>query len=421
MANIDINALNKLNAAFNYAQQIKNNPEARGGSTVVRLQGGDTITCDYSTADAPRGLFNRVERHQDQKDLNDATRAVFRQAVIDIFGTSINDVPEKVQSEMILSDYGKGKPLTARRILAVNKAINAELKKFAKPFGFTGGAAPTIISLVAKDSGLTNIANPVETFQSRVNRHAKASVTTLIATQMSKNKSYDTFSVDVARGMGVTLGGKKVKTRDPAAARNKIVQFLTGNKRATFETVDQATQRKVGVLMSLMHQGSFGIAMCAVGNGFDPEDNTTKFIGVEGTAMGGNQTNAFSVTMDRHGNVTIKGTAKFTRHTSLLATDGRRNNLSKATDNDGSYIKYDVEIKISAQDMNKFAEADWTQCDANEATRLEESHVADRFQKAADAIVEGYKFTGSVNATMKANINALYDMQTIYNRNNPVN
>ena len=419
MSNINIEAYNKLSAAFTYAQQVKNNPEARGGDSVVRLQGGGALTCNYSTADAPRGLFNLAARSQDQKDLNNATRAVFKQAVIDIFGTSINDVPKKVRDAMNLSKFDNaGRPLTARRILAVNKAINAELKAFAKQFGITGGAAPEIISIVSKDSGLTNVANPGETYKTRVNQNAKASTTTLIADQMSKNKSFHSFSVDLDRGMGVTLGGKRVNTRDPVVARDKIVQFLTGNKRATFENANLATQRKASVLMSVMHQGSFGIALGTLGTGFDPEYKMTKLLGTEGTAMGGDQTNAFSVTMDRAGNITIKGTATFTRHLSLLVNNDRQQ-LTGATDDDGSYMKYEVEIHISAQDMNNFAGADWSQCNTAEATRLEQDpRLANRFQQAADAIHGDYKFTGSVNVTLKARINALYDQATMYDRVN---
>ena len=418
MSNINLEAYNKLSTAFAYAQQIKGSADARGADSVVRLQGGDALSCSYSNADAPRGLFNIAARNQDQKALNDATRAVFRQAVIDIFGTSIDDVPKKVRSAMCLSDYGHGKPLTARRILAVNKAVDAELKAFAKQFGITGGAAGQIASIVAKDSGLSNVANPRETFQDRVNRHGKASTTTLIADQMAGNKHFHSFSVDFARGMGISLGGKKVKTRDPAAARDKIVQFLTGNRRATFADADPATQRKAGVLMSVMHQGSFGIAMGAVGTGFDPQDKDTKFMATEGTAMGGAQTNGFSVTKDGAGNITIKGTAKFLRHATLMANNDKQQ-LTGATDDDGSYVQYNIEIRIPAGDMEKFAEADWSKCSTAEATRIEQNnHLEDRFQKAADTIEDGYKFTGSVNVSLKAKINAIYDLPTMYDRIN---
>ena len=42
-----------------------------------------------------------------------------------------------------------------------------------------------------------------------------------------------------------------------------------------------------------------------------------------------------------------------------LAENGAKA-LNKATDNDGSYAKYEMEIKISAADMEKFSNADWS-------------------------------------------------------------
>ena len=118
------------------------------------------------------------------------------------------------------------------------------------------------------------------------------------------------------------------------------------------------------------------------------------------------------------GNITIKGTAKFLRHATLMANNDQQQ-LTGATDDDGSYVQYNIEIRIPAGDMEKFAEADWSKCSTAEATRIEQNgHLEDRFQKAADTIGDGYKFTGSVNVSMKAKINAIYDLPTMYDRIN---
>ncbi len=54
MSNININAYNKLSAAFEYAQQLKNNPTARGGDSVVHLQDGNTLVCNIPRPTRPR-------------------------------------------------------------------------------------------------------------------------------------------------------------------------------------------------------------------------------------------------------------------------------------------------------------------------------------------------------------------------------
>lgn len=67
-----------------------------------------------------------VGRTDTDKNDNDYARNLFRKAVIDMFGGSINKVPKSVQKAMRLADYNCGKPLTARRILLVKRAIDKE-------------------------------------------------------------------------------------------------------------------------------------------------------------------------------------------------------------------------------------------------------------------------------------------------------
>ena len=56
-----------------------------------------------------------------QRD-NNEVRALFRKSVADMFGGEKN-IPESVRTAMLMKDYGCGKPLTARRIIAVRDAI----------------------------------------------------------------------------------------------------------------------------------------------------------------------------------------------------------------------------------------------------------------------------------------------------------
>ena len=73
--------------------------------------------------------YGRVWRDQDSKDINDAIRTLFRNTVLGMFGVKdVQELPEKVRAAMKTGDYDKGKPLTARRIIAVNAAIT----KFAE-------------------------------------------------------------------------------------------------------------------------------------------------------------------------------------------------------------------------------------------------------------------------------------------------
>ena len=63
-----------------------------------------------------------VVRSGVSKTANDVARDLFRKSVAEIFGGE-RKIPDSVKRAMMLKDYGSGKPLTARRILAVQEAI----------------------------------------------------------------------------------------------------------------------------------------------------------------------------------------------------------------------------------------------------------------------------------------------------------
>lgn len=78
-------------------------------------------------------------RKQSEKDVNDATRTLFRNAIVEMFGGEAN-IPAAVKKAMLQGDYGCGRPLTSRRILAVKRAIDADgtmrekgVSQFANP------------------------------------------------------------------------------------------------------------------------------------------------------------------------------------------------------------------------------------------------------------------------------------------------
>ena len=149
------NDITTLNANFKaFMDFAKARVDAGAKETVVRCTSdggalaGRTITA--STTDSVKGFFH-WRRSDDDKAANDATRALFKQAIIDLFGGEFK-IPKRVRDAMILSDYGSGKPLTARRIKAVATAIRelgianafeaegtqpGEMKRLAEEAGYT--------------------------------------------------------------------------------------------------------------------------------------------------------------------------------------------------------------------------------------------------------------------------------------------
>ena len=132
------------------------------------------------------------------KKANNITRDAFMKAVSDMFG-GMNRIPASVKEAMKLEDYGKGKPLTARRILAVKdaieksgfleqmaeqKAFEASISKFkdqagmetkALSMGYSKGELPKLakaVNLYAQASGCSEAEalEQVSTPGSKANR-----------------------------------------------------------------------------------------------------------------------------------------------------------------------------------------------------------------------------------------------------------
>ena len=87
----------------------------KGENTVARFEG--MPRGDY------KGAFASFWRTSDMKAANDQVRDLFRKTVADMFGGE-KFIPDIVRDNMKLEDFGKGKPLTARRINLVKIAID---------------------------------------------------------------------------------------------------------------------------------------------------------------------------------------------------------------------------------------------------------------------------------------------------------
>ena len=124
--------VNGYNATFQEFVDFAKLKDTMGGDkAIARVTTGVNIAegalegrrITASNTDSVRGLFKWF-RSADDKAANNEARKLFKDAIIDMFGGE-SKIPESVKKAMILSDYDKGKPLTARRILAVQTAIDA--------------------------------------------------------------------------------------------------------------------------------------------------------------------------------------------------------------------------------------------------------------------------------------------------------
>ena len=114
----------EINAQFRQFVQFAQ--KQTDGETVARTSSaliGEGPLAGHAVTAAPGGKIAASRRDGQNKARNNETRNLFRQSVNDIFGGAKN-VPATVKEAMQLADYdNQGKPLTVRRILAVQAAI----------------------------------------------------------------------------------------------------------------------------------------------------------------------------------------------------------------------------------------------------------------------------------------------------------
>lgn len=134
---LDINGYNATFKAFtDFATQ---SVEAGKSKAVARAGGEGPLAGRVITAAKHDWVGIGAGRLGSLKDANNAARDLFRNAIADMFGGP-DKIPQGVKDAMKLADFGKGKPLTARRIIAVKNAIDASgvMKQKALDDGIAG-------------------------------------------------------------------------------------------------------------------------------------------------------------------------------------------------------------------------------------------------------------------------------------------
>ena len=108
---------------FAEAQIVKGKDKAIAAKSDVAVRAGTTLEeRNISVTDKTDWVGLVLFRGGDTKRANNEVRDMFKKTIADMFGGEKN-IPDSVKEAMLLKDYGCGKPLTARRIIAVRNAI----------------------------------------------------------------------------------------------------------------------------------------------------------------------------------------------------------------------------------------------------------------------------------------------------------
>ena len=122
-----------INQQFTRFVEFASGDNAHGMDSIARAggiaQGG--ILAGRAIKEAEGDSIGKIRRSDDLQRENDMARKLFRQSVVEIFGGETK-IPKSVKDAMKLKDYDQGKPLTARRILAVKAAIDVYAARAAE-------------------------------------------------------------------------------------------------------------------------------------------------------------------------------------------------------------------------------------------------------------------------------------------------
>ena len=121
-----IDAINGNGMSLQFEEFARIAQSSSKKTNVVRFLGSSDAATVHEVSVTKSDKVGKLFRSGGVKTANDTTRAIFRQSVASMFGGE-DHIPENVRKAMKLNDYGKGKPLTAKRILAVKVAVEAAL------------------------------------------------------------------------------------------------------------------------------------------------------------------------------------------------------------------------------------------------------------------------------------------------------
>ncbi len=306
------------------------------------------------------GGFYSLFRSQGSKDANDVTRILFRQSIIDIFGSE-DKIPDAVKKQMSLDDFDKGKPLTARRILAVKTAIDAHHEKedfinHAVPGD--GKAASFMRTLYERKLSSVSFG-----FEKKIHDDTKPFVLNGISAGLIKNcklhsaGSFDTpFGLNFRRKHHFKLGGQELpNTRfEFTNALDMVAQFVTKDPKASYETLtDPKMKAKANFVMSILG----GDTVKAVGDGFaralDPFPKAASQFTFDA------QTSTFTFNVDFTSDGKLVMDYEGTHHNIGTVLDEDKN-LVASTDEDRSSATIKMHLEIDGTELERLAYQDFT-------------------------------------------------------------
>ena len=363
-------------------------------------------------------FYGNSRRGAPSREINDNVRALFKSTILRMFNvTSEEHLPESLRNAMKLHDYGEGRPLSARRIRAVDREIKA-----LAAVNFSGKMSKLVSETLLKGCGIPKSQDPAQELKRRMNAIAKAKVQTSTAKQIGVDlrtdghgnkldhfdfgKDRTAFNKDYKRAVNVHInGGPSLAGLEPEAARDEIVKFLTGDDNATYAAADDQTKIKAQVLMANANQSVAASFMSGVGYSFDPKGKTSRLSGTTAAK----QNFDFNFTKDAQGNIVIKCDLKATP-AQFMVTDENGRSEMKSSDV-GGYCKYHMDVTIRPENLDRFARARWETFSYEPVERAErDDNLAHHLEVAARKLKGDFKLDVDVDVSYEMHADKFFNL-----------
>lgn len=265
---IELNAT--LNSFIEWAQRDNVGNDNLVHATALPSKDGMQVKLSDNKNDGI-GFCARWRRDDYTKNMNNATRTLFKNAVMDLFNAkTINDVPKAVRDKMKLGDYDKGRPLSARRILAVVTAVKDVIVANAFNVSGTGEAATEMKGMINDklDTLEGTEKEKMATLKSDMNRIAKNRFNMFFADDMKAQQTgqESQFEKDHYRLMSspkFKIGNETLTFNSNTPLEEKkdiIAKFVKKDVNAKFSDLKGPDLKKAYTVMTFSSQ-LFGITM----------------------------------------------------------------------------------------------------------------------------------------------------------------
>lgn len=339
--------------------------KAKHSTAIARAGGEDPQKEGFAAASISAAKGDTVApfwwRSQHNKDENNSTRKLFREAVVTMFGGSMNNVPENVKTAMKLNDYkgDKGKPLTARRILMVQKAIAAATAPTPQEFvrkvvGGDGEVAQMARGLLERKlEGETK--DPREVIFGEAARNTKVLLLRSVLKDLkdiAKGKDGMFASVDYNRCTVELKGIGPVSRFDSTVACDQFARFVTGRADAKYRKLSASEKKKADLVMAMAAQSSQNALVNGISAMMHRKGTGIGFFPV---AQGGGDQQVWKVNIEFADNGDLKVSLGADFKVKTVIHDDNCATMC----NPGSKVKYSAEYTFTAKELERISQTDF--------------------------------------------------------------